>query len=52
MEAIENILFKYQILAKTLHIITDNATNFAKAFKYINYFIQFSIITSSKNFYF
>lgn len=32
-ETIENILSQYQILDKTLHCITDNATNFPKAFK-------------------
>jgi len=43
---------EYQILDKILHIIIDNVTNFAKAFKYVNYFTQFNITTNSKNFYF
>lgn len=37
-EAIESILSEYQVLDKTLHYITDNATNFAKAFRCVNFF--------------
>lgn len=37
-EAIKSVLSEYQILDKTLHCITDNATNFAKAFRYVNFF--------------
>lgn len=35
-EVIEAILTEYQILDKTLHVVTDNATNFAKAFRCVH----------------